>query len=425
MRDHVIVCGLGNVGWRIVQLLHRLGERAAVITLAPREEWAREAQGLGALLLIGDARDQQLLIEAGLMEARALLVVTDVDVVNIEIVLDARKLRADIPIVVRLFDQALARQLEKTSDVRRALSTSVLSAPVFAAAALGKQVIGTFSLDEHPYVIGRIEVTEGLLCEVPTIGDLAERRGVAVINLHRGGDEVKELTSEVTLCAGDRLAVVAAQHAWEQVVGGEVTPPPSRLPEMLQPQHLREVAGHAWRQSPLLLRLALLVFVTINLLAVEIFHRGLALSYVDALYLVVSTVTTVGYGDVTPRHDNEALELFGCLLMLLGTALMAVLYSIITDFVVASRFEQLVAGRRRVPRKDHVVVVGAGTIGYRVIKELHRARIPLVVIDAGHGGRDPGAGSGPVREKDLTLALSRAVRDDLLRHLRRILIELG
>lgn len=40
---------------------------------------------------------------------------------------------------------------------------------------------------------------------------------------------------------------------------------------------------------------------------------------------------------------------------------------------------------------------------------------PLVVIDAGHGGRDPGAGSGPVREKDLTLALSRAVRDDLLR----------
>lgn len=40
---------------------------------------------------------------------------------------------------------------------------------------------------------------------------------------------------------------------------------------------------------------------------------------------------------------------------------------------------------------------------------------PLVVIDAGHGGRDPGAGSGTIREKDLTAALALALRDDLLR----------
>jgi N-acetylmuramoyl-L-alanine amidase len=42
---------------------------------------------------------------------------------------------------------------------------------------------------------------------------------------------------------------------------------------------------------------------------------------------------------------------------------------------------------------------------------------PLVVIDPGHGGRDPGAPSpfGAVREKDITLALARAVRDDLAR----------
>ena len=40
---------------------------------------------------------------------------------------------------------------------------------------------------------------------------------------------------------------------------------------------------------------------------------------------------------------------------------------------------------------------------------------PLVVIDAGHGGKDPGAGAGSTREKDLTLALAKALRDDLLR----------
>ncbi|MEY4056118.1 MAG: hypothetical protein RL519_1453 [Pseudomonadota bacterium] len=40
---------------------------------------------------------------------------------------------------------------------------------------------------------------------------------------------------------------------------------------------------------------------------------------------------------------------------------------------------------------------------------------PLVVIDAGHGGKDPGAGLGAVREKDLVLRLALALRDELLR----------
>lgn len=43
---------------------------------------------------------------------------------------------------------------------------------------------------------------------------------------------------------------------------------------------------------------------------------------------------------------------------------------------------------------------------------------PIVVIDPGHGGRDPGATSvsGQVSEKDLTLALATELRDDLVKH---------
>lgn len=57
---------------------------------------------------------------------------------------------------------------------------------------------------------------------------------------------------------------------------------------------------------------------------------------------------------------------------------------------------------------------GDKLIGLPPVEGPPDASRPLVVIDAGHGGHDPGAGTGPLKEKQVTLALARALRDQLL-----------
>ncbi len=76
---------------------------------------------------------------------------------------------------------------------------------------------------------------------------------------------------------------------------------------------------------------------------------------------------------------------------------------------------------RQVARAQAYVVrvplpVQGARLGLPPIEGPQDASRPLVVIDAGHGGHDPGAaGADGAREKDVTLLLARAVRDALLR----------
>src|SRR5207237_5124605 len=73
-----------------------------------------------------------------------------------------------------------------------------------------------------------------------------------------------------------------------------------------------------WRGSPAPLRHAFIALNLLILLSVFVFHVGMRLSFLNALYFVVSTVTTTGYGDINPGRAVWWLTLYGCLLMMLG-----------------------------------------------------------------------------------------------------------
>lgn len=388
MTDPVLVCGMGHVGYRIVQLLRRLGEPVVVVTDTTREEWRRAAEAEGVRVVQGDARDEAVLQEAGLARARALIAATDDDPANIEMALDARRVRPDLPVVIRLFDQDLARHLESSFEIRRALAVSALAAPAFAAAALGERWIGSFTLEGEEFVIGRIAFEPEPGAEPLTVQGLAERHGLATI-LEEGpdGGAVPAPPGDTALVPGGRATVVGGKSDWERWTWGAAGRPEAprrwRWMEALNPWQTLGLVRKAWRGAPLPLRSAFVLLNALIALSVLVFRYTMDLSLVDALYFIISTVTTVGYGDITPRAAGVGVKLYACLVMLIGSAGIAVLYSIITDFVVTARFQELL-GRQRIPEKGHVIVAGLGNVGYRVVQELLRAGAAVVAIE-----RDP------------------------------------
>jgi voltage-gated potassium channel Kch len=136
-----------------------------------------------------------------------------------------------------------------------------------------------------------------------------------------------------------------------------------------------------WQNAPRDLKVLLLGLLTFMMVSTIIFKFSLHLSPVDAFYFVVSTVTTTGYGDITVRSSSPAaLKLFTCLVMLVGSAAVATLYSIITDALISARFRQLATGHV-VPEDNHVIVVGLGDVGFRTCEELLRLGVEPVGID--------------------------------------------
>ncbi|MGH9872563.1 MAG: potassium channel family protein [Pyrinomonadaceae bacterium] len=109
-------------------------------------------------------------------------------------------------------------------------------------------------------------------------------------------------------------------------------------------------------------------------------------SILDSLYASVQTVTTVGYGDLTPATRNG--RIFSTVFMLAGVGV--VLYALTTTVHAIVQSELIATfGQRRISRRmsklrDHFIICGAGRVGSHLIRGLRGSAEPFIVIE-----RDP------------------------------------
>jgi voltage-gated potassium channel Kch len=128
LRGHVIVCGLGRVGVQIVDELLRAGESVLVMEEKPENRFLATVRAHGARVFVGDASLSNNLSDAGVSSALALVSVINDDLKNLEIGMNARSLRPDLRLILRIFDKGIADEMRRHLDIHFALSTSVLAA---------------------------------------------------------------------------------------------------------------------------------------------------------------------------------------------------------------------------------------------------------------------------------------------------------
>ena len=144
MENHVIVCGLGNVGVRVVQHLRQFSEDVVAIENNPEARFVSEVASYEVPVLYGDVRDSAMLEQASVRKAKAIIAVTDNDLANLEAALTARELNADIRVVIRMFDQKLAKKVQNFMGIEGAYSSSARSARLFAQAAISGDILDSF-----------------------------------------------------------------------------------------------------------------------------------------------------------------------------------------------------------------------------------------------------------------------------------------
>jgi Trk K+ transport system NAD-binding subunit len=217
--DHVIVCGLGKLGYRVTLQLLEFGQSVVAVERDADKYFIPLVREHDVPVLIGDARQREMLRKAGIERASAVVCCTQDELANLDIALDARELHPDVKVVLRMFDETLASKVEKGFGIHTAFSMSALSAPAFAAAATRAHIdysfyVGGTLLHVSQINIEAVSPLQGLTLES------AERKFNMTIVMHQTEGELHlHPTSDEVIKDGDTLVVFATLDTLGQIGG--------------------------------------------------------------------------------------------------------------------------------------------------------------------------------------------------------------
>ena len=359
MGGHTIVCGDDPLGMRIIEQLRAAGRDIEIVD---------SSEGLTG---------------AGIADAAALICADDDDALNLEIALLARQLNPEVRVVARLGNSVLREAVAIGNGPGAILDVADLAAPSVVEACLSRTTHSITVAGIEFVISGTDAPCDATLREL--YGDLAP---VAVVHGEHSGT-----AGQVIACPGRDLQVSAGD--WTAMIGTAeelaaqgiaVAAPaaaqvsPRRKPLKRALDALRAVRDDVNPNFFKAFAASMTLLLCATLLLRFAYHKP-GMSIIDALYFSTETIATVGYGDFSFVDQPTWLRLFGIGLMFAGVTSTAVLMAFVADLLLSRRIAQN-AGLRKVRElHDHIIVVGLGSFGIRVVADLKAAGHDVAVIE--------------------------------------------
>src|SRR6185436_18893485 len=207
MNKHIILVGLGHLGYRIAQKLHEMGKNVVIIELKATQHTVSAAREMGIPVIEEDGRNATALEGANIKDAQTIILASQNDAMNLQIALKARSLNPTIQVVIRIFDEDFAHALQDQFGFT-AMSATEMAAPVFAAAAAGADVTNPISIEGQQLSLARMTIAHSSPLARKTVGYVEDNYHLNIIMLRHDHHSEMHPTDTRPLHAGDTLAVL-------------------------------------------------------------------------------------------------------------------------------------------------------------------------------------------------------------------------
>jgi Trk K+ transport system NAD-binding subunit len=380
-QGHLIVCGNTPLAYRLAEaLVVRFGQEVTVILPSKRQRHGAQIARLPKVRIV---EAQQLTDEAFLNakvdSARAVALVGPDDVGNIHAALRAQELNPRLRLVIRMSNTALGHRIRKLFADCAVLSDAGMAAPEFVAAAFGQVAPNHVRLGGRTVYVTEPGEVKHVLC-----GLSDTRAASGPLLLPPDKDDAKLVLALADGTPRDPL-VKYRRRRWPVV----------------------RMFGNLHNLVNRWLRLAIAVLVGLLVFGVVLQATVGGYSVLDAIYLTLFEVSGTANPDIRLPVVTKLTQL---LVTLSGIALIPVVTATIVDSIVRIRLADS-RGELLAPIDGHVVVVGLGEVGQRVVRQLHDLGIPVVAIE-----RDENAdGVALVRGLNVPIVFGDATREETLR----------
>jgi Trk K+ transport system NAD-binding subunit len=375
-RQRFVVCGDTPLALRVIDQLVSAydGQVTVILRSATENRGPQIAQLEWVSVVESDRLDAETFTRAGLAGAVALGLLDQDDAGNVDAALIAQELNPRVRIAIRMFNYSLGERMSTLLNDCVVLSAAAIAAPAFVAAALDETATAP------------MRVADRTLVATPRAAARAEAvvAGLAVVE---GRDEPE------TLPPTDNLA--------DLVLARATTSAPPR-PRRRRRGRL-QILPILWGGRTRLVLLVLLAILAAATAVLALFDR---MRWAQAAY--VALLSELGGANADPHATGvEGITL--TVLTVVSIALIPVLTATVVDAAVKARL-RAEAGGLTEPVSGHVIVVGLGNVGTRVVSALHDAGVDVVAVDRDVKAR----GVQAARDRQIPVIIGDASRAEIL-----------